>query len=73
MMASETHYVLKSHNGRLELDLEKLESVLEPFRAQNIPICVIGYTYMLYQYVVAPLAAGAATAPESVTVEVVCA
>jgi hypothetical protein len=56
MMASETHYVLKSHNGRLELDLERLEAVLEPFRAQNIPVCVIGYTYMLYQYVVAPLA-----------------
>jgi hypothetical protein len=56
MMASETHYALASEAGRIELDVEKLESMLEGFRAQSMPVCLIGYTYMLYQYVVAPLA-----------------
>jgi hypothetical protein len=57
MMASETHYVLTSQGGRLELDREKLQAVLDQIRKQGEPVCVIGYTYMLYQYVVAPLLA----------------
>lgn len=56
MMASETHSVLEQHPGGLELNAEKLEELLSTFRAQRTPICLIGYTYVLYQYVVAPLA-----------------
>jgi hypothetical protein len=55
MMASETHYALENQNGSLELNAEKLAALLEQFRSKQIPVCLIGYTYMLYQYVVAPL------------------
>jgi hypothetical protein len=55
MMASETHYVLETHGGRPELEVDKLEAVLCGLRERSLPVCVIGYTYMLYQYVVAPL------------------
>jgi hypothetical protein len=55
MMASESHYVLESHAGRLELDVEKLAGLLADLRARGTPVCVIGYTYVLYQNVVAPL------------------
>lgn len=57
MMASETHYGLQAQDGRLEVDAEKLVELLAEFRARQVPVCLIGYTYMLYQYVVAPLAA----------------
>jgi hypothetical protein len=56
MMASETHYVMEARDGRLELDVNKLEAVLDQFRARPVPVCVIAYTYVLYQHVVAPLA-----------------
>jgi hypothetical protein len=56
MMASETCYALDAREGRLELDADRLEAQLDGFRARNVPVCLIGYTYMLYQYVVAPLA-----------------
>jgi hypothetical protein len=55
MMASETHYVLERQNGRMVLDTEKLAALLEKFRSQQAPVCFLGYTYMLFQYVVAPL------------------
>ncbi len=55
MMASETHHVLESRDGRLELETDKLATLLEGFHSQQVPVCLIGYTYMLYQYVVAPL------------------
>src|ERR1039458_3693008 len=55
MMASESHYVLESRAGRLELDAEKLAGLFADFRARGTPVCVIGYTYVLYQNVVAPL------------------
>jgi hypothetical protein len=71
MMSSETHHVLapvgqaprfagpsriSPANPRcLELDADKLKVVLDQLRARSTPVCVIGYTYMLYQYVVAPL------------------
>jgi hypothetical protein len=56
MMATETNYVLNSHDGQLELDVEKLEALLDQLRGRQEPVCLIGYTYILYQYVVAPLA-----------------
>jgi hypothetical protein len=55
MMASETHYALDAGDG-LELNADRLETMLDSFRARQVPVCLIGYTYMLYQYVVAPLA-----------------
>lgn len=56
MMASETHYALDAHNGELELNADKLEDLLSGLQARQLPVCLIGYTYMLYQYVVVPLA-----------------
>jgi len=56
MMASETHYALEARDGRLELNVDKLEDLLSRLQARQLPLCLIGYTYMLYQYVVVPLA-----------------
>jgi len=55
MMASETHYALEARDGRFDLNADKLEELLSELRARQVPVCLIGYTYMLYQYVVAPL------------------
>ncbi len=55
MMASETDYVMQSENGQLRIDVDKLDAVLRKFREANLPVVVIGYTYILYQYVIAPL------------------
>jgi phenylacetate-coenzyme A ligase PaaK-like adenylate-forming protein len=55
MMASETHYALEARDGRLELDPDRLAELISGLSARRMPICLIGYTYMLYQYVVAPL------------------
>jgi hypothetical protein len=63
MMASETHYVLDARAGQLTLDIDKLKAVFDQLRAQPRPVCVIGYTYMLYQYVVAPLARAGVRVP----------
>jgi hypothetical protein len=54
MMASETHFALEG-GGRLELDADKLQTLLDCLSALQEPVCLIGYTYMLYQYVVTPL------------------
>jgi hypothetical protein len=56
MMASETHYALDAREERVELNADKLEDLLKQLQARQLPVCLIGYTYMLYQYVVAPLA-----------------
>jgi Acyl-protein synthetase, LuxE len=56
MMASETHYALEARDGRFDLNVERLEDLFSQLKARNVPVCLIGYTYMLYQYVVAPLA-----------------
>lgn len=58
MMASESHYVMEAHAGQLTLNVDRLEEILERFAAREEPVCLIGYTYMLYQHVVAPLARG---------------
>ena len=55
IMASETHYALESREGCLEVSVDRLEDLLARFRARQVPVCLIGYTYMLYQHVVAPL------------------
>lgn len=55
MMASETHYVLEGREGQLELNIDKLQAVVDDLYRRQIPVCLIGYTYMLYQHVVVPL------------------
>jgi len=55
MMASETHYALEARDGHLFLNSDELEDLLSQLRRHQIPVCLIGYTYMLYQYVVTPL------------------
>ena len=55
MMASETHYALEARDGRVDLDADRLEDLIRQLSARGTPVCLIGYTYMLYQYVVAPL------------------
>jgi hypothetical protein len=56
MMASEVHHVLETKAGQPELNVDKLKDLIDQFREQHTPVCLIGYTYMLYQYVVASLA-----------------
>lgn len=56
MMASETHYALDARDGQFDLNADRLEDLFSQFGARQLPVCLIGYTYMLYQYVVAPLA-----------------
>lgn len=63
MMATDTHYVLKNADGQLEVDVEKLQAVIDQSRDSGVPICIIGYTYMLYQYVVSPLARAGRSLP----------
>jgi len=53
MMATETHYALEARAGELHLDVGKLESILA---ALQEPVCLIGYTYVLHQHVLTPLA-----------------
>jgi hypothetical protein len=55
MMASETHYALEARDGRVDLDADKLEELFSQLSARRMPVCLIGYTYMLYQHIVAPL------------------
>jgi len=55
MMASETHYALDARDGQFDLNADRLEDLFGQFAARQLPVCLIGYTYMLYQYVVAPL------------------
>ena len=55
MMASEAHYVLESRHGELVLDVEKLRGLLGDFSAKGLPVCLLGYTYVLYRHVVVPL------------------
>jgi hypothetical protein len=63
MMASEIHYVLTMHGGRPMLEVDKVDQLLTAFRAQSLPVCLIGYTYILYEYVVAPLVRAGRSVP----------
>jgi hypothetical protein len=55
MMASETRYVLESRAEGPALNVDELRGALADLLARRIPICLLGYTYILYRYVVAPL------------------
>jgi hypothetical protein len=58
MMASETHYVMEAGPHGLALDTGKLRTLLDDYAARQTPVCLIGYTYMLYQQAVRPLVRG---------------
>jgi len=53
--ASETIYVLKNVDQRLYLDVDLFLETLNNLRDSRSPFCILGYTYILYQYVVKPL------------------
>ena len=56
MAATKKEYVLKQAPGGLTLDVEKLLAVIDAWKAAGEPFCLLGYTYILYQHVVRPLA-----------------
>lgn len=53
--ASKTIYVLRGGDHRLHLDVDIFVEALNNLRESQWPFCIIGYTYILYQYVVRPL------------------
>ena len=55
LAASQTHYVMTNNQGRPELDLPRFRSVLAELAASRTPFCLLGYTYIFYQYVLRPL------------------
>lgn len=57
MIATEVHYAMRTVEGVPTLDVEEFQRLLRSLCAASQPVCLIGYTYMLYQYVVKPLSA----------------
>lgn len=57
MAASRTYYVLKYNNGVPELDIDALNNAINEIKANNERCCFLGYTFVLYQYVIRVLAA----------------
>jgi hypothetical protein len=55
MMASETHYVMETRDGAPALAIDHLHSTLQGFLERRAPVCLLGYTYIVHRYVVAPL------------------
>jgi hypothetical protein len=56
LAATETQYVLRREPAGLVLDREKLLATARRWKAEGQPFCLLGYTYVLYQHVLAPLA-----------------
>ncbi|MGD0899804.1 MAG: hypothetical protein ABR915_18380 [Thermoguttaceae bacterium] len=56
LAASESEYVLRREGAGLALDRDKLLSVVQRWKAGGQPFCLLGYTYVLYQEVLRPLA-----------------
>ncbi len=57
MAATEQEYALRSDGGRLLLDRARVVAAVERWAAAGTPFCLLGYTYVLYEYVVRPLRA----------------
>jgi hypothetical protein len=55
MAASEQQYALRRDGDRMILDREKVLALVEHWTAAGAPFCLLGYTYVLYEYVVRPL------------------
>lgn len=57
MASSETEYVFQKGDAGPALDVDRLIEVVGRLKSAGGPFCLLGYTYILYQYVVAPLRA----------------
>jgi hypothetical protein len=55
MAASEQVYVMDEANGVPTLNVDRLRETIERHKASQTPFCLLGYTYILYQYVIEPL------------------
>ena len=55
MAATEQEYALHRDGDRLRLDREKVLAHVRQWTAEGKPFCLLGYTYVLYEYVVRPL------------------
>ena len=55
MAATEREYALRRDGDRLLLDRDKVLAAVRRWTAENKPFCLLGYTYLLYEYVVRPL------------------
>jgi hypothetical protein len=55
MAATEHQYALRRDGDRLLLDRDKVLEIVERWAAQGKPFCLLGYTYVLYEYVVRAL------------------
>jgi hypothetical protein len=55
MMATETDYAMDSKTGGAALDAARLRETIASYVSRGTPVCLLGYTYMLYQHVVLPL------------------
>lgn len=53
--ATTKDHVLHDDAGALTLDVEKMMGTIDRLKASGKPFCFLGYTYILYQYVVRPL------------------
>lgn len=57
MASSRTYYALKYENGVPVLDMDTLTQAIEELKANGDEFCLVGYTFILYQYVVRALQA----------------
>jgi hypothetical protein len=55
MAASSTEYVLRNEGDQLTLDVPKFADVLASLTSRGEAFCLLGYTYLLYNQVVATL------------------
>ncbi len=56
MAATEQEYALARDGGRLVLDRDRVRAAIARWTAAGKPFCLLGYTYLLYEHVVRPLA-----------------
>ena len=56
MAATEQEYALAREGGRLVLDRDKVQATIARLTAAGKRFCLLGYTYLLYEHVVRPLA-----------------
>ncbi len=55
MAATEQEYALRRQDDRLRLNRDKFVADVRRWTAEGKPFCLLGYTYLLYEYVVRPL------------------
>ena len=56
MAATEQEYALTRDGDRLVLDRDKVRAAIARWTAEGKPLCLLGYTYLLYENVIRPLA-----------------